>query len=221
MTIQQTGTRVNGNAVITGLTSTAHMRAGYYVFGTGIASGTTIVSVNSATQITLSGNASSGGTATVLVSPWLLNTGTIKLPNMYLHGAYRRSRGVDIGGQPLRVGQPQDQTLKAHAHSFDTYGAGGHSHTVTGTTAAENVAHTHQYLRNNATQNASNGGDFPAVKSSEVTTPTSSESTSHVHTLTGTTNEIGDHTHSGVTADFGSAYETRPYSVVFITCVKT
>lgn len=59
MTIQGNGTRTNGSAVITSLASTTPMKVGYYIYGVGIAEDTTILSIDSATQVTMSANASS------------------------------------------------------------------------------------------------------------------------------------------------------------------
>ena len=52
-----TGTLSNGSASVTGISSTAKLIAGQVVTGTGIPSGTTIVTVSSTTAITLSANA--------------------------------------------------------------------------------------------------------------------------------------------------------------------
>jgi len=61
----QNGTRTSGSPVITALGSTAGMVVGGYVTGDGIPAGATIAAINSATQITMSANASSSGTSTV------------------------------------------------------------------------------------------------------------------------------------------------------------
>src|SRR6266446_655116 len=129
MTIQMTGTRVSGSPIITSLSSTANMRVGYFVFGTGIATGVTILSINSGTQITLSANASSTGTSTVVTSPWLLNTGTIRLPNVSAAGRYRRSRTSTTA-----VGQLQADQNQAHTHTGASF---------SGTTGVASADHTH------------------------------------------------------------------------------
>src|SRR5690242_256636 len=46
MSISSSGTRTNGNPSVTSIASTAQFKAGYYIFGTGIAAGTTILSVD-------------------------------------------------------------------------------------------------------------------------------------------------------------------------------
>lgn len=65
--VARTGNRTNGSAILTGLSSTTDFTAGMGVEGTGIPAGSKILTVDSATQITLDHNATSGaGTATSL-----------------------------------------------------------------------------------------------------------------------------------------------------------
>ncbi|MEA3144262.1 MAG: hypothetical protein QOG31_1586 [Thermoplasmata archaeon] len=56
-----TGTLSTANALVTGLSSTAALEVGMHVAGTGTATQPTIVSVDSATQVTLSANSGSNG----------------------------------------------------------------------------------------------------------------------------------------------------------------
>lgn len=65
LTDPQTGTTTNGSAVVTGLTDTSQLIVGMEVSGTGIPGGATISSINSATQVTLSANATASGTVPV------------------------------------------------------------------------------------------------------------------------------------------------------------
>ncbi|MEK7951356.1 beta strand repeat-containing protein [Luteolibacter soli] len=58
----RTGSTTSGTAIVTGLSSTADLVAGMTVTGTGIAANSTISSINSATQITLSANTTATGT---------------------------------------------------------------------------------------------------------------------------------------------------------------
>lgn len=228
MTIQQSGTRTNGSAIITSLSSTFNIRAGYYVFGSGIASGTTVLSIDSPNQITLSATASSSGNGIVAVSPWLLNAGTIRLPNLSAAGRYRRSRTASTA-----VGQLQADQNKAHTHAVtgDTGSVSSdHTHNFSGTTTTESVAHTHAL---GASQNAfivsvNNGGgasqgnlvNTSASVSAGLTT--GSESALHTHSYSGTTTGISaNHSHpfSATSASDGGS-ETRPLSIVVMTCVK-
>lgn len=225
MTIQMTGTRTNGSAVITSLASTANMRVGYYVFGTGISSGTTILSIDSGSQITLSTNASSPGTSTVVVSPWLLNTGTIRLPDISAAGRYRRSRTASTA-----VGQLQASQNLAHTHG------------VSGTTGNESVFHTHGY---SGTTGAMNGNQQHAHTQQQTTVPvnfgtatlayavpgsggftaanpTDATNTDHTHNYAGNTGvQSVSHTHQlSTTSDSTGSSEARPLSIVVMTCVK-
>ena len=58
------GTSTNGSAIITGLSSTSGLDTTYQVIGTGINQDTYILSVDSATQVTLNQNATATGSAT-------------------------------------------------------------------------------------------------------------------------------------------------------------
>src|SRR6185295_1733140 len=137
MAMQTSGTRTNGSPIITSIPSTTNFKAGFYVFGTGITSGSTILTVDSPTQITISNNATSSGSSSFAVSPWLLNTGTIKLPDLSTSGRYRRSRTSSTA-----VGQVQADTFASHTH------------TVSGTTDTS-ATHTHANTLNDPTHNHS------------------------------------------------------------------
>lgn len=60
-----TGATTNGSAVVTGLSDTSALWKGMRVTGTGIPATTNILSIDSATQITLSANATADGTPTL------------------------------------------------------------------------------------------------------------------------------------------------------------
>lgn len=222
MTIQQNGTRTSGSAVITSLTSTTPMRVGYYIYGTGIAEDTTILSVDSATQVTMSANASSTGTTTVIVSPWRLGNGVIRLPDLSTAGRYRRSRTATT-----RVGELQDSQNLSHTHTVSgTTAAQGanHTHTFSGNTGTESTTHTHTYLGATSTVNLASGFDFTNVPIGFSTSyNTGGQSVLHTHSYSGTTSlENANHTHSfsATSASSGSS-EARPTSIVLMTCVKT
>lgn len=70
-----TGNRTSGSPVITGLSvdATAELAAGILVSGTGIPAGTRVLSVDSATQITLTANASSGAGTSTSLTFYLVN----------------------------------------------------------------------------------------------------------------------------------------------------
>lgn len=105
------GTVTNASAVVTGLSSTTRIKAGAKVYGTNIPAGTTVLSVDSGTQVTLSANAT--GTGTVALT-FTNGTGVrYRAPN--LTGSYDNvthacsfqymSRGVhwDSGGNANEV----------------------------------------------------------------------------------------------------------------------
>lgn len=118
VTIQGNGTRSSGSAVISSLASTTNMRPGYFIGGSGITNGTTILSVDGPTQITMSANAVSSGTSNVIVSPWALGDGssTFNLPNASSSGRYRRSRTATV-----HMGVAQADQNKDHLHGVGSY----------------------------------------------------------------------------------------------------
>jgi len=66
--VTQTGTTTNASPTVTGLGSTANLNVGQPVSGTGIPAGATILSIDSATQIHLSTNATASGTPSLTFS---------------------------------------------------------------------------------------------------------------------------------------------------------
>ncbi len=164
MSIASSGTRTNGSPIITSIPSTTNMRAGYYVFGTGFTTGLTILSIDSPTQITLTGNASSSGTAA-------------------------------IDG--------------AHTHTVNVTDP-GHSHTTS----------MIRYV--NSTFGGSNDGGYMGSVNSGTSSGTALSNTTGI---TAATVSNGAHTHpvsaSGTTTSFGSSTETRPLTLVVMTCIKT
>lgn len=143
ISISQSGTRTNGSPVITGLSDTTSMRAGMPVSGTGVPSSTTILTVDGATQITLSQNATSSGTNTVVVAPHGVGDGstTFNVPDLQgrvlagrddMVSAASRLTSTTITGTRLgNSGGSQTQTLTE---------ANLASHTHTGT-----VTDTHKH----------------------------------------------------------------------------
>lgn len=216
MSMSISGTRSNGSPVITSISDTSNLRAGYYVFGTGISSGTTIDSVDSATQITLSNNASSSGTSSFKASPWLLDTGTVKLPDLTTNGRYRRSRS-----STTKVGDLQADQNSAHTHTFSSTGTTDTSATHTHANTLHDPSHTH------STSGATVGNTFLSMSRNDTIAPTGEGSIVIGSATTGIsiTNAAGGaHSHtvtsSGTTDSTGST-ETRPLTAVFLTCVKT
>jgi hypothetical protein len=219
MTIQQTGTRTLNTAVVTSLSSTTPMRVGYYVYGIGIPEDTTVVTIDSATQITMSTNASSSGTTTVIVSPWRLGNGVIRLPNLSAAGMYRRSRTSNTS-----VGQTQDDTLAGHTHTGTTSLDGSHNHTISGNTGDNDVDHTHNTQFPVPDTRGLQGGTSFTRSVMEVSASqwvnSQGSSNHHVHPFSGTTSTSSSHQHTFTTNSTGGT-ETRPKSIVLMTCVKT
>ena len=222
MSMTSSGTRTNGNPVVTSIPSTADFRAGYYVFGTGISAGITILSVDSPTQITLSGNAGSSGTSAFFVSPWAMNTGTVTLPNLTTAGRYRRSRTSST-----KVGDLQADQNQAHTHSLSVTGTtstdGAHTHTIN----ISDPTHSHVETQHSAIPGAPSGlqdnSRFSAGPNSG--SPQTSLSTSAAATgITASSVSNGSHSHTvtstGTSGSTGSA-EARPISLVVMTCIKT
>lgn len=214
MSIQQTGSRGVGSAIITGLSSTTNMKVGYYVFGTGITAGTTVQSVDSSTQITLSANAGSSGTSTVIVSPWYLASGTIRLPDTKTVGRFRRSRTAST-----TLGTAQADQNKAHTHTGTSDSGGTHSHT--GTTDSDGVDHTHTANDHSISGGSGNNvGTASAFNGLTTFSQTTGGASAYNHTHAFTTASGGAHTHTFTTDSSGSS-ELRPLTLVVMTCVKT
>lgn len=234
MAIQTSGTRSNGSPVITSIPDTGNMRVGYYVFGTGIPAGTTILSRDSSTQITLSANATSSGSGSFAVSPWLLDVGTIKLPDTVTTGLYRRSRT-----SATKVGDTQTSANVSHTHGVNIVSGNPnsyHTHSINANTQSmsANAAHTHTVSGSIASswrvygnfQSFTSGGAIAGIQVNNGTDGSmalSSTNIDHTHFLSAVTsldNQNHSHNVSG-TSDAAGGTETRPATIVLITCVKT
>lgn len=206
-TIQQSGTRTSGTPQITGLSSTANMKATYKVSGAGIPAGATIISVDSATQITLSANATSSGTSTVVVSPWGLGDGstTFNLPNVTTTAAFRRS-----ANSSNVIGTAQSSQNLAHTHTATTNTDGAHGHDLI------DPGHTHSATTTGYFPTSFlSGGGGGGVTTMALGSVTVSSATTGI-TVDDTT---GDHAHE-LTTDSSGGSEARPNAVVFLTCIK-
>lgn len=213
MTIASSGTRTNSQTVITSIPSTATFRVGYFVFGTGLNG--VIVSIDSATQITINNGAASSGSANFLVSPWEMGNGTIKLPDTSA-GRYRRARTSATKVGDLQADQNQAHTHTAtpaltastdpgHVHgNFITDFSHSHSHNASiNQGGGVGVTGGGSFFLNgpgNATINASGAG----------IALTNAGAGAHTHSITGT-----------VTNTSVGGTEARPLSLVVLTCVKT
>lgn len=129
LTIQQAGDTSAASAVISNMTDTADMAAGMPITGTYIPAGTTILSVDSATQITLSANATGNAVGdAITVAPWGHGDGSVTFNLPDLRGEFLRGlddgRGVDSG---RALGSSQADELRAHTHDYSRaqYGVAG------------------------------------------------------------------------------------------------
>ena len=221
MAITSAGTRASGSAVITSIASTTNFKAGYYVFGTGIAAGTTILTVDSATQITLSANASSSGTSTIYVSPFEIGSGTIKLPDLTTSGRYRRSRTSST-----IVGATQADQNQAHTHSLSVSGTTSSegAHTPAGTVAVTNGAATLGTMLYATSAGGSANGLTVGSQVGSTSLASFGNISQAASTATFTGTPVSAHTHTvtstGTSGSSGST-EARPLSMVFLTCIKT
>jgi hypothetical protein len=226
MTIATTGSRTNASPTITSIADTSTFRVGYFAFGTGIPTNTTIISIDSPTQVTLSNNATSSGTSAFAVSPWKLNTGTIQLPDVSSAGRYRRSRTPSTA-----VGQVQADSFASHTHTQSTG-------TITGTTDSQG-AHQHSvFLKDPGhthtvpAQSNVVTTDVTGTHAVNGTTASGSSTTGiTIGSVNGTANDnltasAGAHTHNvsgsaSVSLNSTGGSETRPVSLIVMTCVKT
>jgi microcystin-dependent protein len=212
MVIHSTATRTNGSPILTSIASTTTFKAGYFVFGTGIPSGSTIVTVDSPTQITISNNATSSGTSAFDVSPWLLNTGTIALPNLTSNGKFRRSRSSSTS-----IGQTQSDQNKAHTHSVSgtTNDPGNHTHA----NSLTDLGHTHSFGPSGFQANVAGTGAAPPSAQYGVTSANTGSNNSTVMSITNAAAGAHTHTVTGTAASDGGS-ETRPTNIIVLTCVK-
>jgi hypothetical protein len=188
----------------------------------------------------MSANAGSTGSATVIVSPFAQGDGstTFTLPDTATSGRYRRSRT-----STLKVGTTQADVINTHTHGAGTYT----TPTLSGAIQAES-SHTHS---GGSLTGTVVSGSFQAIAPTSVAAPTtvfqsgtglSSYETSRFTNLgidptvvpwTGVTSAGSSHTHGNGTLAAGGAVsgtsaanpgantETRPISIVVLTCIKT
>lgn len=123
ITIAENGVKVNGSPVITGLASTAGLDAGMPVEGPGIPGSTTILSVDSSTQITMSANATLNSTGFIAFFPWGEGDGasTFNVPDFRgrVAAGYAASGGhVDVSTLGLNDGVAAANRRPKHNSSY-------------------------------------------------------------------------------------------------------
>lgn len=189
--ISTTGNTTNGSPIITNIPSTAAMRLGMPVNGTNISGfAATILTVDSATQITLSANATGTTTAGALV---VAPHGCVDATHFNVpDGRGRASFGRDDQGVNGTAGRI---TVAGVGVLGTRHGATGGAQTVTlltanlpvttptGTVAITDPGHTHTYTALPA------GGNFPradSAGSATATATTGSSTTGITAAFTGT-----------------------------------
>lgn len=225
VSITQTGVRATNSKIITGLTDTVNMKPGYFVSGTNITAGSTITTVDSTTQITLSVNGGTGITTPITVSPFPLGDGstTFNLPDAKSSGRYRRSRTATV-----QMGTVQGDLFKQHSHtvngaSGNTGGqSAGHTHTQGGTFTSTGQSADHTHSISVPTSSGSSFAAGPGTSVGSVATGGTSVDHTHSVTISGETGGVSaGHTHTVTIDNSPAATETRPLSIVVMTCIKT
>lgn len=126
--IAQNGVRTLGSPIISSLADTSNLRAGMPISGMGVPASTTILTVDSSSQITMTQNATSGGTSEVVVAPYGVGDGTttFNVPDFKGRGPIGRDTG---GGLTTRV---MGTKLGAETHALTSDENGPHTHTFPG-----------------------------------------------------------------------------------------
>lgn len=79
-----TADRTSGSAVLANVSSLTGLQVGQVITGTGIPGSTYILSIDSATQITMSANATSGAASSTIITPTTLTSVTVDIPTLRL-----------------------------------------------------------------------------------------------------------------------------------------
>jgi hypothetical protein len=134
LTITQTGTLTDTSAVVTGLSDTTKLDAGSDIEGVGVPAGTTISTIDSGTQITMSQAATASGENSLQFFPYGNGDAstTFNLPDTEATGAFIRHFK---SGTSAAIGTKQDHAMQAHVHVL-LYGDGEWSDYFAGSTNA-------------------------------------------------------------------------------------
>lgn len=173
-------------------------------------------------------------------------TTTFNVPDLrgqFLRG-WDNGRNLDTGRV---LGTNQTDQVEAHTHTISVTAAGGHSHSVSGTTgndgshthtvsgtAAAAGSHTHpigsQYTGfregGGATANfvMPTGSSFisdPAGQHTHSVSGSTNSAPNHNHSFSANTSSVANHTHSATATNFGSGTENRPTNVAVAYFIKT
>lgn len=149
-------------------------------------------------------------------------TTTFGVPNTKDTGRYRRSRTSTV-----TEGTAQANQIGAHTHTGTTASGGvDHTHAFSGTTGGQSADHSHNVnVPTPATLGRSNGSGSPVDVwggGGNAITTSGGASNDHTHSFSGNTGASTAylHTHTFTTNSTGGT-ETRPESLVVVTCIKT
>ena len=207
LTYLMTGSTTFGSAVVTALSSTADMVAGMPVEGTGIPSGTTILSVDSSTQVTLSANATSGGSPSLRF--FLTGAGdgstTFNVPDYRGKTIIGVHAGGDADGDYRVAGKEYGE--KKHTLTTAELPAHDHSPASDGLTGYDAPPHQHSLQGTWLTYGGvllSGSGNSTSAGSSDYTSV-----------------PISSHYHALATVGSGTAHENRQPSRTALIAIKT
>lgn len=207
LSISTTGDFTNTNPVVINIPSTTGMKAGMPLSGTRIAASTTILTVDSATQITMSAGATStGATTAFVVAPFGVGDGstTFNLPKTggrTMLGASANRLGATDGLEDVTL-SVVESGIKSHNHDNlttgyqDTY----HTHGLTISGQASSPYHKHGQRSVGLTTNNLN---YSVI--GDTTTQTSGFSQNHTHYLSSCGTESASHNHACTVAASSSA----------------
>jgi microcystin-dependent protein len=94
ISITRNGTLASGSAIVTGLSSTSDLKAGWPMSGTGVATGAKILTVDSPTQVTMTAVATGSGVQALLFAPFGVGDGT----TTFNKPSFARRVAVGAGG---------------------------------------------------------------------------------------------------------------------------
>lgn len=147
LNVATTGNTVNGSPIISGIGSTAGMTANVsFISGPGIPLGAYVISVDSASQVHISANATATAAGVALAAgPWGLGDGatTFNKPDMRSRTIVGAGQGTSLSNR-LIGGAVGEET-----HVLSQAETPAHSHS--GTTGTENQNHVHAVIDANGT----------------------------------------------------------------------
>ncbi len=198
-TLALTGTRSDGSAIITGIASTAQLRAGMYLEGTGLGAGAGhdfIESVDSSTQVTMNSTCTGAGATSLTAFANGNGDGSTTFNLADSRGRASLAVGLSAGLTDRRLGETggvethlltaAESGLPEHLHTVTdpghthTVNDPGHSHTAADaghSHAVTDPGHDHDYTTINGATDAATGGDTGAAQLGATTDPATTQIT--------------------------------------------